>query len=234
MNLTNILWGKYEGAAGNQGYVYTKSTNPQLNNIYMLYFHGINGDATRAITRMDKIGCHKFFIEYPGYSFISRSANLTTITLDEDMDTILKEIFEQIPSKATIIMYGRSIGTGVMCPKIEPYTQRIQGIILETPFISLPELIRTYVGFIGVAVGNWFEIDKWDLSTLDHIKNTTTKVLILGCGQDYVTPISHSHLLFGNLRSSPDIQLTILENESHQLKFQKIEEDVMEWLTTKF
>ena len=232
--VTNVIWRNYEGVSGSHGYVYTKATDPNMLNIYLIYFHGTNGDAIRAITRMENIGCHKFFIEYPGYSFLSKSLELTSKTLHEDLSSILTEIFENIPTKGKIIMHGRSIGTGVMCPYITNYIDRVEGIILETPFISLGDIMYTYLGYVGSGINYILNLDDWNLSTLNYIKDTTTKVLIVSCGQDYVTPVSHSKILYEQLKKSPDIQLIILTNESHQIKFKKIEKDVNNWIKEKF
>ena len=214
----------------NSGYVYMKACESKLQHVYLIYFHGIYGDATKAISRMKNINCHKIFIEYPGYSFLSRSKKLSVKILHKDTIKILDDVFEFIPSGSSIIMHGRSIGTGVMCPYINNYIHRIDGIILETPFITLENIIYTYMGITNSWLNYILQFDVWGLGTLKHIEEVAKKILIVAYGQDYVTPVSHSKLLFEKLKNSPDIELIILENESHTTSFSKIEKDVIYWV----
>lgn len=231
-SLTSILWRSYENITANHtGYIFEYGQQAEIldENIYVIYFHGTNGDVVRAISRMTSLPYKKIFIEYPGYSHFSKSSELNEFTLYEDMKSIIDEIFTDLPDNAKIIMYGRSIGTGVMCKYIDKYKERIHGIILENPFITLEDIAYSYSWYFGKLITNFLSIQKWDLSTYHYLKHLNIPIFILAGQQDYITPISHARFIFENINSQ-QIQLINYKQESHCMKFLKIKKDVLEWI----
>ncbi len=225
------IWRSYENFdlqnfKEGHGYVYVP---PEIeSNLYIIYFHGTNGDVTKAITRMSPIQHHKIFIEYPGYSDFSRSLILTAESLQEDIQVTLQKVFNFIPTSKSVVLYGRSIGTGVMCPYIKNYSQRIQGIILENPFLSLEDIFYSYIGVLSNFLNTG-----WNLATNEHIKNLNIPVLVLAGEQDMITPISHAKYIFEESVSS-DVQLITYCHQAHSIKFKKLKEDVDKWLKELF
>ena len=169
---------------------------------------------------------NKIYIEYPGYSHFSLSSDLNAVSLQNDMNSILNDVFENIPNDAKIIMYGRSIGTAVMCKYAKQFSTKIHGIILETPFLSLTDL---YSWYFGLLIGWILNIEEWDLKTFFYIRDLNLPTLIFSAKNDTITPDSHSKYIYNNMKTN-DIHMISYENEYHGMKFKKIEDDLNLWL----
>jgi pimeloyl-ACP methyl ester carboxylesterase len=95
---------------------------------------------------------------------------------------------------AEIVLWGQSIGCGILMRGLEKFPlENVKGIILETPFVSIEEmLIALYpqrwlpYRYLGWALWNRWELLKALRGIL--LKGWRGKVLVLKAGSDEVVP----------------------------------------------
>jgi len=108
----------------------------------ILYFHGNKGNVIRFAkyaTNFTKNGFEVWMPDYPTYG--KTTGKLT----EENMYAQAKEVYKLAHSKFSadsIFVYGRSLGSGVAA--YISAKEDCAGLILETPYYSIPDLFSSY------------------------------------------------------------------------------------------
>jgi hypothetical protein len=108
----------------------------------VLYFHGNKGNVIRFAkyaTNFTKNGFEVWMPDYPTYG--KTTGKLT----EENMYAQAKEVYKLAHSKFSadsIFVYGRSLGSGVAA--YISAKEDCAGLILETPYYSIPDLFSSY------------------------------------------------------------------------------------------
>jgi len=108
----------------------------------ILYFHGNKGNVIRFAkyaTNFTKNGFEVWMPDYPTYG--KTTGKLT----EENMYAQAKEVYKLAHSKFSadsIFVYGRSLGSGVAA--YIAAKEDCAGLILETPYYSIPDLFSNY------------------------------------------------------------------------------------------
>lgn len=143
-----------------------------------------------------------WMIDYPGFG--KTTGPLSEKILYEEALTMYDIASQDIHSDS-IIIYGKSIGTG-----IASYTaahRHCGRLILETPYYSMLSLAKHYFPIYPV---NW--MIRYILSIHDYLKNLSIPVTIFHGRQDEIVPYHQSEKL---KKEIPSIELVTIDQGSH-------------------
>jgi alpha-beta hydrolase superfamily lysophospholipase len=172
----------------------------------VLYFHGNMKNIyhyAASAGNFTKLGYEVWMPDYPGFG--KTTGVLTENKLYEE--ALLTYTLANSKFKAdSIIIYGRSFGTGVASQLATIVDCR--RLILETPYYSIPALFSHYA---PVYPTSWMA--KFKLPVNEYIKNVKAPVTIFHGTGDEVIPYSSTKKLKNILRSKDEF-ITI-ENGKH-------------------
>lgn len=179
--------------------------------VAIIYFHGNAGTACHSQTRLQSLECDKYFIEYPSYSEIANTQMTSEDNFWKSMTEIYLDIYDRFVNKK-IIMYGRSIGTGVVAGllRLLPKEKYPHSIILETPIISISYLIRYHIPY-SQFIMPFIIWDKMDNSSVLEFEGP---VLIMGGTDDKITPSRYYNDYYSKIKKH---QIYIEKDAGHSL-----------------
>jgi len=172
----------------------------------VLYFHGNMRNIERYApfaTNFTKNNYEVWMIDYPGYG--KSTGKRTEQIIYEDAKQFYKMARARF-SKDSIIIYGRSLGTG-----IASYLASVKDcrrLILESPYYSMEALFRHYAFIYPV---NW--MCKYHFSTYQYLQNVDAPVTIFHSTNDEVIPYKQSKRLLK--LAKPGAELVTLEKTKH-------------------
>lgn len=114
------------------------------------------------------------------------------------------EVEKRAPA-SRIIIYGKSIGTGVAA--YVAANRKSERLILETPYYSITDLARHYVPFYPAK-----SLLRWKLTTSEYLSHVTTDVTLFHGTRDEVVPYSQSLKL---IKNHPRSQLITINDGHH-------------------
>lgn len=179
----------------------------EKNKYTILFFHGNGEDIGKYnVENISKLfGCNIVVMEYSGYG-IHTCRNATEKNICADALAIYKSLIkDENIDPSTLILFGRSIGTGVACylaHHLSINKEKIAGLILLSPFLSI---IKTTT---NLPLG-WFDI----FCNYSLAPNIHFSTLIFHGTNDTIVPYLNGYelsLLFPNLYS-----FISLKNKSH-------------------
>lgn len=172
----------------------------------VLYFHGnrenINHYAKDAIN-FTKNGYQVWMPDYPGFG--KTTGKLT----EENIYMQAKEVYKLAHSKFSadsIIVYGKSLGTGVASYIAEQ--MHCKRLILETPYYSIPDLFSMYAPIYPTNRMSHFKFPVGE-----YLKDVTVPVTIFHGTSDWVIPYRLAAKLKKVLKSGDEF--ISIENGSH-------------------
>ncbi len=156
----------------------------------LVFFHG-NGDDLESAAPVAKIyiraGYGVLIAEYRGYSGLPGAP--TEAGLYADARAYVSALLASGVKEDRLVLFGRSLGTGVaaqIATEIHP-----GGLILLSPYRSIPEVARSHFWFLPVDL-----LMKDRFETAAKIKAIAAPLLIANGGQDQVIPPSQGRDLF--------------------------------------
>ena len=156
----------------------------------ILYFHGNAGDLSGwqfVSEDFTAIGYNFFIVDYRGYG--KSSGSITEAGLYEDAEASYQFLIRQKGfSPENIIIYGRSIGTGVAVELAKRHPTK--GLILETPYSSLEKLANQKFPFLFPSL-----ILKYRFDNIGKINLVKSPILFLHGSDDALIPVSHTEKL---------------------------------------
>jgi alpha-beta hydrolase superfamily lysophospholipase len=159
----------------------------------VVVFHGNAGSAWQRdyfIRALQPLGYRVILAEYPGYG--GRSGKTNEVALVQDAITTIKDVRSVFG--APIYLLGESMGCGVVaaaaaCPAINA-----SGLILITPWDSLPDLAQTLYWYLPARM---LTIDRFD--SVHNLQSFDRPVAMVIAKNDSVVPNKHSLRLFHSL-----------------------------------
>lgn len=147
----------------------------------VIYFHGNTENVNRYAKYASNFTKHGYEVLMPDYPTYGKSTGELT---EDNMYKQAKEVYKLAHSKFSadhIIVYGRSLGTGVASyiAAKEPCGR----LILETPFYSIPDLFRTYAPIYPASRMAHF---KFPVS--EYLKQVKEPVIIFHGTSDHTIP----------------------------------------------
>lgn len=167
-----------------------------LSNCTLLYLHANAGNMGHRlpIARVlwEKLNCNVFMLSYRGYGKSEGQPNEKGIKIDAQaaLDYILKH--DKLKN-TKIIVYGQSIGGAVAIHLASQNSHRVNALIVENTFLSIPKLIPSVFKYLSPFSFLCHQI--WDSEK--HIKATTdVPILFLSGKHDELIPQSHMKSLY--------------------------------------
>ena len=159
----------------------------------LVWFHGNAGNIGNRVENIkllhDLVKVNIFIFDYRGYGrSLGRPSEAGTYL---DGEAALELVRNKIGDKAEtrIVLFGRSLGAAVAAEMANRFHS--QGLILESPFISIAAMAR--VIFPWLPIGPLL-ITRYD--TLDKIKKIKVPVLVLHGNRDEIVPFEHGKAIF--------------------------------------
>ncbi|XDD50173.1 alpha/beta hydrolase [Leptospira sp. WS92.C1] len=195
---------------GNQSYaLYFKAAkNPQ--NKIILFFHG-NAGSLRSWGSISEnflpLGWDILITDYRGYG--KNTGSLSEKTMYSDAELWLEYLQTNLNrSKDQIVIYGRSIGTGVAVDLTSKHPEL--HLFLETPFTDLPSLAKIYYPFLQP----WML--RFQFQNLKKLENIRSKIRIFHGTEDEIIPFSNSETIFKKLQENKQSAvLFVIKNGTH-------------------
>jgi uncharacterized protein len=172
----------------------------------VLYFHGNRENVNRYAkyaTNFTKNGYEVWMPDYPGFG------KTTGKLSEENMYLQAKEVYKLAHSKFSsdsIIVYGKSLGTGVA--SYIAAKQKIERLILETPYYSIPDLFSSYAPIYPTGRMSHFKFPVGE-----YLKKVNVPTTIFHGTADKVIFYSHAAKLKKVLK--PGDEFITIENGTH-------------------
>jgi uncharacterized protein len=156
----------------------------------LVFFHG-NGDDLESAAPVAAIyiraGYGVLIAEYRGYSGLPGAP--TEAGLYADARAYVSALLATGVQERNLVLFGRSLGTGVAAQMATEFDAG--GLILLSPYRSLPEVAKSHFWFLPVDL-----LLKDRYETGAKIKAITVPLLVANGGQDQVIPPSQGRDLF--------------------------------------
>ena len=144
--------------------------------------HGRRGhigkNLNRALTFLDA-GCGVFLLGYRGYG--GNPGRASEQGLIRDLEGALEWLNAEGTPNADIVLYGRSLGSGVVVPVAA--RSRFRGVILGTPISSIPDVAARTHPRIPSSLLGWMKFNNLDL-----IGSVCCPILMLHGQKDTIVP----------------------------------------------
>lgn len=171
----------------------------------VLYFHGNKGNNERFAPfakDFTKHGFEVWMIDYPGFG--KSTGDRSEKILYEDA-RLLYTLAASKFSKDSIIIYGKSIGTGPAAYLAS--VRDCRHLVLESPFENLPALMNRYAFIYPVSI-----MAKYRFPTDHHLDLVRAPITIFHGTRDRLIPFRHSQQL---KKKFPHINLIRIEGGGH-------------------
>lgn len=191
--------GDYRGFLGTEPLPPTKGT--------VVIFHGNAGraaDRSYYVQALSPLGYRVLLAEYPGYG--GRDGTPSEASLIADAKTTVELAHQEFGGP--IFLWGESLGCGVVTAVAAETDVPIQGVILLTPWESLPKLAQSVYWFFPAR---WLVRDQFDNGA--NLAGYSGPVAVLLAGRDEVIPVGHGQRLFDSVASPK--KLWIFEEAGH-------------------
>lgn len=171
----------------------------------VLYFHGNRKNIARYAPYAASFTKHNYevwMIDYPGFG--KTTGRRTEEAMYEDA-SILYQMARARFAKDSIIIYGKSIGTGVATQLAS--VKDCKKLILETPYYSINALARHYAFIYPVS-----RMLRYHFPNHEYLKKVEAPVTIFHGTRDEVVPYAQSKRL---VDENPAIRLVSIEGGKH-------------------
>jgi fermentation-respiration switch protein FrsA (DUF1100 family) len=184
--------------------VYCKGSRPEV----ILYFHGNAGDLNgwKFVTEdFTALGYNILIIDYRGYG--KSSGSISEQGFYADAEATHSYLLQSKHFQANqIIIYGRSIGTGVAVELASRHGAR--ALVLESPYTSLGSLANEKLPFFFPSL-----YLRFNFNNLKKIGNITCPVVLVHGTKDELIPAAHSQKLMKAITSEK--KLFLIEGGGH-------------------
>lgn len=129
-------------------------------------------------------------VEYPGYG--TSPGNPYERSVDRHVMIAYEYLVSELRCKPeSIILFGRSLGSGPVCRlalRLQELGERVGGVILHSPFISVKEVGLSLLGGVANII-----TDRWD--NRKPLAAIACRTLIIHGASDEVVPFAHAEAL---------------------------------------
>ncbi|HYG18765.1 MAG TPA: alpha/beta hydrolase [Ohtaekwangia sp.] len=203
------------GLTGSEVFLTTKD-GASINGIFyggtrsevILYFHGNAGDLSGwqfVAEDFTEHGYNILIIDYRGYGKSSGEISEDGFYRDADAayDFLVRE---KDFNPRDIIVYGRSVGTGVAVDVASRLP--LKGLVLESPYSSLGKLANEKLPFMFPSLYLSSSFDN-----LRKIASIRCPVIIIHGEKDTLVPVAHGKVLFDKIKSRK--KMVLIPQGSH-------------------
>jgi fermentation-respiration switch protein FrsA (DUF1100 family) len=159
----------------------------------LIWFHGNAGNIGHRVENLkflhELVKVNVFIFDYRGYGRSEGSPSEEGTYLDGEAAFELMQKKIGGDAETRIVLFGRSLGAAVAAEIATRFTS--QALILESPFISIPEMAR--VLFPLLPIGPFLQ-SSYDVR--DKIMRIKVPLLVLHGERDEIIPIEHGKSVF--------------------------------------
>ncbi len=158
----------------------------------IIVFHGNEGtaaDGVYYVKALTPLGYKVILAEYPGYG--TRGGNLGEGSFVSDA---LETLHLAHQYEGPIILLGESLGCGVVASVAKESAEKIDGIILITPWDTLRSVAKEKVPWIPVR---FLMKDRYD--TIGNLRGYQGRVAVIAAERDEIIPMVHAITLYNSL-----------------------------------
>lgn len=195
---------------------------PRAHNI-IFYVHGNAEDLGDIFERVQLISewtrAHVCAVEYPGYGPLrgtdcnERSACTQVICAIESIVSHNPLLYENV------VLYGRSIGSGVVMSIVDKLGTQVGGVILQSPFCSVSRAARSksrLMSFVNDMVGG-----AQQFTSVEYVAKIKVPLLIIHGARDKVIPIAHGRELYEKCALPPDKKTFVEDSSADHMRFSR-------------
>jgi len=162
----------------------------------VVIFHGNAGSASDRdyyIAALEPRGFRVLLAEYPGYG--GRPGELGEEPIVSDGKETVKLAHEQWGGP--IYLWGESLGAGVAAAIAADTCLPVSGIVLLTPWDTLPDLVQSIFWFLPAR---WLVRDRYD--SIKNLASFRGRIAVLVAERDEVVPKRHGLRLYESIPGS--------------------------------
>lgn len=167
--------------------LFFKGTRPDV----ILYFHGNAGDLSGwqfVAEDFTLYGYNVLMVDYRGYG--KSSGSISEKGFYKDAEAAYYYLLrEKDFTRKNIIVYGRSIGTGVAVELAAKHP--VKGLVLEAPYSSLSKLANEKIPFFFPSL-----YLRYKFNNFAKIKTVKCPVIFMHGGKDELIPVTHTEKLY--------------------------------------
>ncbi len=191
-----VFIAKPNGAKLN-GILYKREGNKGV----VLYLHGNAGNLMSWQHMAQEILVHQkdlLLIDYSGYG--KSEGSFSEEGFYEDGHAAFKFLVQQGYQQSGIILYGRSIGSGIATQLA--VSEQAGGLILESPYCSITQLGKEKMPYLLPGL-----LLKYQFNNLEKAPRIKVPVLILHGTDDSLIPVEHGQKLYSAITSQKTLIL---------------------------
>ena len=172
----------------------------------VLFFHGNRFNVEHYSTYAPYFTSHGYEVWMPDYPGYGRSTGEIEAPVLDELALQLYQMARKQYEPAQIIIYGKSLGTGIASRLASERDCR--HLFLETPYFSLSSLTQAYAWFLPVP-----SLLRYNLRTGEHFDEINAPITIMVAGKDEVIPLDNTLRLLPKMKTTD--QLVIVRNAKH-------------------
>lgn len=157
----------------------------------VLFFHGNAGNISHrleSIRIFHQLGLSVFIIDYRGYGRSQGTPSEMGLRLDAQAAWRYLVSGRGL-SPSRVIIFGRSLGASIAAYLAAH--QQAAGLVLESAFVSIQEMMRVHYWFLPVRL-----ILRMDHNTEAAIRDVKIPVLVIHSREDEVNPYAHGRRIY--------------------------------------
>lgn len=172
----------------------------------ILVFHGNAGYAAHRSHYVRVLGprWEVYLFEYPGYG--ARPGEPSETSIQEGAEAALAQLLRE--DNRPVYLLGESLGSGAACYLAGCHPDQIHGLLLVTPFTSLPDVAAWHYPFLPVR---WLMADRFD--NVEALRAFRGPIAVLLAGSDEVVSMESGRRLFDSYAGPK--RLWIQEDAGH-------------------
>jgi pimeloyl-ACP methyl ester carboxylesterase len=173
----------------------------------VVVFHGNAGSALNRlhyVAALEPLGFKVVLAEYPGYGAREGRPSERALVADAKATIRLAEKDFDGP----LYLWGESLGSGVAAAAAGDASLPVEGLVLLTPFASLPEVAQSVYWFWPVK---WMVRDKYN--NAENLRGFEKPVAVLVAGKDELIPRKQVQALYDSLATEK--RMWVFEGAGH-------------------
>ena len=181
-----------------QGFISQEPVDPEGT---VIVFHGNAGAAYHRdyyVKALSLQGLRVILAEYPGYG--GRAGNPSETVLVEDALGIIEHAYQEFGEP--LFLWGESLGAGVVSGAVRKTEVPIKGVVMFTPWDSLPNLAQTHYPYLPAR---WLVLDKYD--NVENLQEFEGNIAVVLAGNDEVVPVKHGKKLYESITAKKKLWL---------------------------
>ncbi len=173
----------------------------------IVIYHGNAGTAADRVyyaRALVPLGYNVFLAEYPGYG--GRDGSLSEASFVSDAKETLRRAYEEYGGP--IYLWGESLGCGVASALAADPPVPVDGVIMVTPWDSLPNLAQTLYWYFPAK---WMVRDQYD--NIRNLQDFDNPIALLLAERDGIIPPKHALRLYDSL--TPPKRKWVFQSSGH-------------------